>query len=213
MMQSLVILSLISTAAAFSGPALRPVCPSRTALFGGAGGYATTMEGKQARVETVKGLLDTSQMIFTIPASGITVTQSQNLRRSLPEGTTMSVIKNKLMNRAVEGTKYEPVGEMLKGANMWFFIEEDMGGTVKAFNQFTKEANLRESHGILGGNFDGENLDSNGVKETANLPTKIESIQRAAGSIKAISTKVARVIKEPSSKLARAFSAVADKKE
>lgn len=212
MKQSLVILSALSTAAAFTGPSLRPVSPSRTALFGGAGGYASTLDGKKERVETVKELLDSSQMIFTVPAGGITVAQTQDLRRSLPEGTTMSVIKNKLMSRAIEGTKYEPVGEMLQGANMWFFIEEDMRGSVAAFNTFTKDNSLKESHGILGGNFDGENLDSKGVPETANLPTKIESITAIAGRIKGITTKVARVIKEPSSKMARAFNAVAEEK-
>jgi len=213
MKQSLVILSVLSTAAAFTGPSLRPVAPSRTALFGGGDGYATTLEGKKSRVETVKGLLETSQMIFTVPAGGITVAQAQKLRRSLPEGTTMSVIKNKLMSRAVEGTKYEPVGEMLQGANMWFFIEEDMKGTVSTFTQFTKENQLKDSHGILGGNFDGDNLDGPGVVETSTLPTKIESITNVAARIKGITTKVARVIKEPSSKLARAFNAVAEEKQ
>merc|ERR1712051_606223 len=118
--------------------------------------------------------------------------QVQTLRRSLPEGTTMSVVKNKLMKRAIDGTEYDAGETLLSGANMWFFIEEDIGGTIKAWNAFTKEANKKETHTILGGVIDGQTYDS----------TQCEQI---AGSIKAVPTKVGRVIKAPNSKLARAI--------
>ena len=117
----------------------------------------------------------------------------------------MKVIKNKLMARAIEGTEYEPVGEMLKGANMWFFIEEDIGGSVKAFNSFTKEAAKKETHSILGGSIEGVNYDAAGVDAISKLPSKIELITRIAGSIKAVPTKVARVVKAPGMKVARAI--------
>ena len=202
MKQSLFVLGLAATANAFApSPNSRP----ETALFGGARGGATTLEGKKDTVGAVKELLDSSEMIFTVPASGITVSQVQSLRRSLPEGTTMKVVKNKLMNRAIEGTSYESAGEMLKGANMWFFIEEDIGGSVKAFNAFTKEESLKETHSIMGGNMDGTNYDSAGVTAISNLPSKMDLIAQIAGSINAVPTKVARVIKAPGMKVARAI--------
>lgn len=204
MKQSLVLLGLAASASAFTTVPTRPA-QSNTALFGGARGDATTLEGKATTVASVKELLDTSEMIFTVPASGITVAHAQTLRRSLPEGTTMKVVKNKLMSRAIEGTEYEPVGEMLKGANMWFFIEEDIGGSVKAFNSFTKEYAKKETHSILGGNIEGVNYDAAGVDAISKLPSKIELITRIAGSIKAVPTKVARVVKAPGMKVARAI--------
>merc|ERR1740124_107809 len=89
-----------------TNPALtsRQSIPFTALNMGGAHGYATTMEGKKNRVETVKSLLDTSNIVFSIPAEGLTVAQVQGLRRSVPEGTTISVIKNKLMTIAAEGT-------------------------------------------------------------------------------------------------------------
>ena len=117
----------------------------------------------------------------------------------------MKVVKNKLMARAIEGTEYEPVGDMLKGANMWFFIEEDIGGSVKSFNAFTKEYALKETHSIIGGNIEGTNYDAAGVDAISKLPSKIELITRIAGSIKAVPTKVARVVKAPGMKVARAI--------
>jgi large subunit ribosomal protein L10 len=176
-----------------------------TVLYGGASGYATSRAGKADKISRIKELLDSSQMIFTVPASSITVAESQKLRRAMPEGTTISVVKNTIMNRAVEGTEYEVANSMLTGANMWFFIEEDIGASIKAWNAFTKETNKKETHAPLGGVMEGKAYDVNGVNAIGDLPTKDELYAKIAGSIKAVPTKIARVIKAPNSKLARAI--------
>lgn len=199
------------SAAAFTGSPVQHKSPTFTNRksslhMGGGSGYATSLEGKKNRVETIKGLLESSEMIISVPASSLTVGQVQKLRRALPEGTTMSVVKNKLMARAVEGTSYEVAANgLLKGANMWFFIEEDIGGTVSAFQTFTKENGKKETHDILGGVIEGVVYDPNGVVAISKLPSKIELITKIAGSIKAVPTKVARVIKAPGEKTARAI--------
>lgn len=204
---SLALAALISTTAAFV-PQVRH--RQNTELCGGASGYATSMAGKTATVEKVKGLLDSSDMIFTVPASSITVAQSQDLRRSLPEGTTAVVVKNKLMARALEGTDYEPANELLQGANMWVFIEEDISASIKAYNSFVKEEGLKETHSIIGGAMEGNMYDKSGVDAIGKLPSKQDLYAQIAGSIKAVPTKVARVIKAPNSKLARAIKLATD---
>lgn len=194
----------LTTASAFQGA--QPVARGNTQLFGGSSGFATTVAGKAEKVEAVKELLDSSQLIFTVPASSITVSESQTLRRSMPEGTTISVVKNTLMGRAVEGTEYEEATQsMLKGANMWFFIEEDIGASIKAWNAFTKETGKKETHSILGGVVEGQAYDSKGIDAIGKLPSKKELYAKIAGGINAVPTKLARVIKAPNSKLARAI--------
>lgn len=174
--------------------------------MGGASGYATSLEGKQSTVENVKSLLESSEMIFSVPASSLTVAEVQTLRRSVPEGTTVSVVKNKLFSRAAADTEYEAASaELVKGANMWFFIEEDIGGSVKAWESFVKDAGKKETHSIIGGIIEGVAYDPTGVKNISKLPSKIELITKIAGSIKAVPTKVARVIKANPEKLARAI--------
>ena len=208
MVRSVLLLSLsFAATAAFTGEPLVSRTPaSQSSLYmGGASGYATSLDGKKEKVDRVKGLLDSSQMIFTVPASSISVSEAQTLRRSLPEGTTAAVVKNTIMNRAVEGTDYEATTAMLKGANMWFFIEEDIGATIKAWNSFIKETGKKESHSILGGVIEGTVYDAKGVDAIGKLPSKDELYAKIAGSIKAVPTKVARVIKAPNSKLARAI--------
>jgi large subunit ribosomal protein L10 len=195
-------LAAVGSASAFvSNPAGR----QSTELFGGADKYATSLKGKMERVETVKTLLDEAQLVFAIPGGSFTVKQTQMLRRSLPEGTTMSTIKNTLMSRAVVGSEYEPISDLLKGANNWFFINEDIGGTIKVYNDFLKTAQKRETHPIRGGVFEGGLYDGDGIDQISKLPTKLELYARIAGSIKQVPTKVAIVIKAPNSKLARAI--------
>jgi large subunit ribosomal protein L10 len=202
MKTSVLLLAAVGSAAAFvSNPNSRP----STQLFGGGSGYATSLTGKKEKVAGLQDLLNKSQMVFTVPASSITVKQSEKLRRSLPEGSTVSVVKNTLMLRAVEGTDYECATSMLTGANMWVFIEEDIGATIKAYNAFLKENKLMESHQIIGGIIEQTVYDSAGVEAIGKLPSKLELYAQIAGSIKAVPTKVARVIKAPSSKLARAI--------
>lgn len=215
MMTQLLLLSLVTAAAAFTGVPLtqRTTSQSSNLFMGGSSGYATSLEGKKATVVKVKELLDTSQMVFTVPAGAITVSQTQNLRRSLPEGTTMQVVKNKLMLRALEGTDYEAATSLVKGPNMWFFIEDDIGATIKAFNSFCKTEKKDETHPILGGAIEGVVYDSKGVEAIGKLPSKLELYAQIAGSIKAVPTKVARVIKAPNSKLARAIKLATETNE
>jgi large subunit ribosomal protein L10 len=180
--------------------------PTNTRLdMGGSSGYASSRAGKEERVSTVRGLLENAQMVFTVPAGEITVSQAQKLRRSMPDGTTMTVVKNTIMNRAVEGTEFEPATSLLTGSNMWFFIEEDIGATIQAWNAFTKENKKEDTHPVSGGVIEGKPYDAAGVQAIGTLPSKKELYAKIAGSIKAVPAKVARVIKAPSTKLVRAI--------
>mmetsp|Transcript_49353 Transcript_49353/g.138793 ORF Transcript_49353/g.138793 Transcript_49353/m.138793 type:complete len:217 (-) Transcript_49353:59-709(-) len=216
MVRPVLLLSIgLAATSAFTGQPLVSRTPAgQSSLYmGGGSGYATSLAGKKDKVERVKTLLETSQMVFTVPASAITVAQSQKLRRALPEGSTVSVIKNTIMTRAIEGTEFEMASSLLKGANMWFFIDEDIGGTIKAWNAFLKESGKKDTHGVNGGVMEGNVYDPAGVEAIGALPSKDELYAQIAGGIKAVPTKLARVIKAPNSKLARAIKLAAETKE
>ena len=117
------------------------------------------------------------------------------------------------MARAVEGTDYAVATEMLSGANMWFFVEEDISASIKAYKAFVKDNGKQESHAVQGGVMDETVYDANGVDAIGKLPSKLELYAKIAGSIKAVPTKVARVIKEPNSKLARAIKLAGEKQD
>merc|ERR1711997_105642 len=104
----------------------------------------------------------------------------------------------------------EAGGELLKGANMWFFIEEDIGATVKAYSSFIKDENKVETHDIMAGIIEGRTIDRKEIEAISKLPSRLEMMAQIAGSIKGIPTKLARVVKAPSSKLARAIKLATD---
>ena len=118
------------------------------------------------------------------------------------------------MARAIDGNNnYEAAGSLLKGANMWFFVEEDISGSLKAIKSFLKEEQKGETHAVAAGVIDGDLLDADGVKRVGALPSKLELYARIAGGIKAVPTKLARATKATPSKLARAIKLAADTKE
>jgi large subunit ribosomal protein L10 len=208
----LLLLSSLGLAAAFTVTA--PLTNDRRNVsplyMGGSSGYSTTLDGKKKTVERIKGLLDTSEMIFAIPASAVTVKQSESLRNNMPAGTHVAVIKNKLMARALEDTDYQAASTLLKGANMWFFIENDISSTMTAYKAFTKEFQKQETHAVLGGVMDQIAYDGPGVDIIGSLPSKDTLYAQIAGAIKAVPTKVARVIKAPGDKMARAIKLATD---
>lgn len=181
--------------------------------MGGGEGRSSTLEGKKEKVERVKSLLDTSEMIFAVPGNSLAVAEVQNLRRSLPNGTTMSVVKNKLMARALEGTPHEPASSLLKGENMWFFIEEEIGSSIRAFNTFSNDSGKEETHSPKGGCLDKQLLDRDSIAHIATLPSKIELITKIASGINAVPLKLARAIKAPGAKLGRAINLATTAKE
>lgn len=208
----LCIYSLTSAVNAFIVSTTTPTTHrSNIELYGGGAGYATTLAGKQETVTKVKELLEKSDLVFSVPSSSISVSQAQLLRRAMPDGTTCKVVKNKIMARALAGTQYEPIADsLLKGANMWFFIEDDISGSIKAYNEFLKESNKRETHEIIGGCMEGLIYQSEGIQAIGKLPSKLELYAMIARSINMVPTKLARVVKEPGNKLARAIKLATD---
>merc|ERR1712113_95449 len=90
---------------------------------------------------------------------------------------------------------------------MWFFIQEDVAGTLEKYGDYTKQENLKESHPVLGGSMQGVVYDAAGVEAVSKLPSKIELIAKIAASIKAVPTKLGRSIKSVPTKLARVIKA------
>mmetsp|Transcript_39495 Transcript_39495/g.92283 ORF Transcript_39495/g.92283 Transcript_39495/m.92283 type:complete len:188 (-) Transcript_39495:41-604(-) len=183
---------------------------AQSLYMGGAKGGSTTLDGKTSTVGRVKDRLSASEMVFSVPMAGLTVKDASLIRNSLPEGTTAMVVKNTLMNRAIDGSEWEAVSPLLKGSNLWFFIEEDIKGSLSSYKGSMKE--IGKENEVLGGCIDGDILDPKQVKAVGALPSKKELMAKIAGGINAVPTKLARVIKAPNSKLARAIKLATEEK-
>ncbi|NJP08185.1 MAG: 50S ribosomal protein L10 [Leptolyngbyaceae cyanobacterium RU_5_1] len=182
-----------------------------------------TLEDKQAMVAELKQILSESQLALVIDYRGLSVAEISDLRKRLrPTGTVCKVTKNTLMGVAIEGDQnWQPLTQFLNGSNAFLLVKDDLGGAVKAYQDFQKAAKKTE---LRGGVMQGTALDEAGVKAVVDLPSKEELIARIARAlnanttklavgINAVPTKLAVGVKEVPGKLVRAIKAVSEQEQ
>lgn len=172
-----------------------------------------SLESKKQEVAEIKELLDDSRLMVVIDYQGLTVAEITDLRGRLREGGSIcKITKNTLMSKAVEGSEdWQEADQFLKGCSAFILAdEENIGSAVRAYKAFVKDSKKTE---LRGGVMEGQALSADEVKALADLPTKEQLIGQIAGSINAVTTKIARGINEVPSSLARAIEAVKSQKE
>jgi large subunit ribosomal protein L10 len=169
-----------------------------------------TVENKNAIIAELKETLSESQIAVVIDYKGLTVSEITDLRRRLrPTGTVCKVTKNTLMRIAVDGDKqWQPMQELLEGTSAFLLVKDDIGGAIKAYQDFQKATKKTE---LKGGVMEGRLLKEADVKAIADLPSKEQLMAQIAGAINGLATKIAVGIKEVPASLARGLQAVADK--
>jgi large subunit ribosomal protein L10 len=173
-----------------------------------------TLENKQAIVEELKQTLSDSQLAVVIDYKGLSVAEITDLRKRLfPTGTVCKVTKNTLMRIAVEDDpNWQPLTEFLKGSSAFLLVKEDVGGALKAYQEFQKSFKKREIE-VRGGVMEGRALTQAEVKAIADLPSKEQLIAQIAGAINGVATKLAVGINQVPTSVARAVQAIADKEK
>ena len=169
-----------------------------------------TLENKKEIVADLKEKLTDSQLAVVIDYKGLTVAEITNLRSRLrPKGADCKVTKNTLMRLAVEGDpNWQPIAELCKESSAFLLIRDDLGGALKAYQEFQK---VTKKTAIRGGAMEGRLLTEADVKAIADLPSKEQLMAQIAGAINGVATKLAVGINEVPGSLARALQAVADK--
>ena len=135
---------------------------------------------------------------------GLSVKQSTDLRSKMREaGGTYKVAKNRLAKLALKDTQYQAIEEYLTGptALAW---STDPVAAAKAAVDFAKTNDKLE---IVGGAMGSTQLNAEGVKALATMPSLDQLRGTIVGLINAPATKIARVVNEPAAKLARVFGA------
>jgi large subunit ribosomal protein L10 len=169
-----------------------------------------TLANKQAIVAELKQHLSSSQMVAVIDYQGLTVAEITDLRRRLrPKGAICQVTKNTFMGKAIaDDAKWQLVEKFLSGPSAFLLIQEDVGGAIKAYNEFqkaTKKTTLR------GGVMEGQVLSEAEVKAIGDLPSKEQIMAQIAGALNSVTAKVAIGVKEVPASIARSLQAYADK--
>lgn len=169
-----------------------------------------TLENKQAVVADFKQVLSDAQLAIVIDYQGLTVAEITDLRNRLrPTGTVCKVTKNTLVRRAVEDeANWQPMTELLTGSTAVMLVKDDIGGAIKAYQDFQKATKKTE---LRGGVMEGRALSQDQVKAIGDLPSKEQLLAQVAGALNALATKIAVGINEVPSSLARSLQAVAEK--
>ena len=121
------------------------------------------------------------------------------MRKNLREANVdYTVYKNTLVKRAIEGTKYEPLADVLEGPSALAISYDDATAPARVLNEAIKSYKKME---FKGGVVEGEFLDKEGIQAIADIPSRDVLIAKFMGSIQS-----------PVSKLVRTFQAIADAK-
>ncbi|HAG81379.1 MAG TPA: 50S ribosomal protein L10 [Cyanobacteria bacterium UBA12227] len=166
-----------------------------------------TLESKEAVVADLKEHLSEAQIAIIIDYQGLSVAEISDLRNRLrPTGTVCKVTKNTLMQRAIDGdANWQPMTEFLKGSTAFMLVKDDIGGAIKAYQDFQKATKKTE---FRGGVMQGRALNQDQVKAIADLPSKEQLIAQIAGAINSIATKLAVGINEVPASLGRSINEV-----
>jgi large subunit ribosomal protein L10 len=155
-------------------------------------------------VDQLKNVFSETSVVVVTRNHGLSVDQSTDLRNKMRDaGAQFKVAKNRLALIALEGSRYKPIGDLLKGPTA-LATSSDPVAAAKVAVDFAKTNDKLE---IVGGAMGDTVLDVEGVKALAALPSLDELRGTIVGLIQAPATKIARTVSEPGAQLARIFAA------
>ena len=153
---------------------------------------------KEAVISDVTGLAAKAQTLVMAEYRGISVADMTKLRSSArSNGVALNVLKNTLARRAVAGSGFAVVSDLMTGPLIYGF-SQDAVAAAKVVSDFAK---TNDKLVIRGGAFGGKALDANGVKQLANIPPKEVLLAQLLG-----------LMQSPISRTARVLAALAEKK-
>lgn len=139
---------------------------------------------------------------------GLTAAQVSELRvRMRKEGVDYKVSKNRLVLRALKGTRFEGIGPMLKGP-VGIASSKDAVAAAKIAANFAKD---NEKLVILGGALGDKVLDTAAVVALSKLPSLDELRGKLVGLLQAPAQRLATLSQAPAAQVARVIGAYAQK--
>lgn len=141
--------------------------------------------------------------------SGLTVADANDLRIKFREaGCTYKVFKNSTIRFATQGTKHEPIKDLLKGVCGLAYNDEDPGAPARVARDFAKD---HEQLMVKGGVIDGSLLDDKGIETLASMPGPRELKAQLLALLNTPATQMVRVLNAPAQSFMYVLNAKKDK--
>jgi large subunit ribosomal protein L10 len=162
---------------------------------------------KVANVEELTGDFAKASVTVLAEYRGLTALQMNKLRRVVREADgRCRVTKNRLAKRAIDGSAYAAMNDMLKGPTALIIGFKDPIAIAKIA---MKMADEMPKLAIKGAVLDGQLLPAAGVKALADLPPKEVVLAMLLGVLQAPASQLLRTLNEPGAQLARLVDALA----
>ena len=163
---------------------------------------SANLEAKKLVVSEIVEKLKNAECMMVVSYSGLTVEQVTELRKQCREKDVhYCVLKNRLVNRALEELKIEGLDSLLEGPNAFVFSDKDVTAGPKIISQFI-EKNKLTSLEIKGGLMGTDVLDVPAIKSLAATPSREELLATVVGCLVS-----------PVSSLVSVLEQIAEKKE
>ena len=163
---------------------------------------------KQTIIEDMNTTLSKAGVMIVAHNKGLTVAEVSDLRRRMREAdATYRVTKNKLALRAMKGTTFEPLQELMKGPT----AIATSGDPVSAAKTLVEFAKNNEKLIIIGGAFGERKLAVKDVEMLAKLPSLDELRGKIVGLLQAPAQRIATVLQAPAGQVARVVGAYSKK--
>jgi len=165
---------------------------------------------KKEWVGSLHSKLEESNLVVVARYSGLTVAEITDLRGKMrAAGASFKVVKNRLTRLALAGTEYENLSDLFVGPTA-IAMSKDPVAAAKVAVDYAK---TNEKLVLVGGGLNTNQLDVNGLKALATLPSLDELRARLVGMISTPATRIAGVLQAPAGQVARVLKAHADKGE
>jgi large subunit ribosomal protein L10 len=173
---------------------------------------ALRLEQKQEIVAEVNEAAGKALSAVLANYRGMTVAQMTELRaKARASGVYLKVIRNTLAKRAVAGTPYECLNDVLVGPTLFAFSQEDHGSAARLLRDYLRGADQKLEVKAIA--VDGQLLGADQLDRIAKLPTKEEALASLMSVMQAPIVKLARTFNEVPARLVRTIAAVRDQKQ
>ena len=125
---------------------------------------------KETTVQELSEALANVDNMILVDFTGLDVPQATELRRQVSAASgSYRVVKNRLAQRAVTGTVFEPLKDSFRGTTAIAYSEDDPVGLAKALVTFAKAAPALK---VKTGMVSGRQVEPAEVESLATLPSK-----------------------------------------
>jgi large subunit ribosomal protein L10 len=153
---------------------------------------------KADTVQALSDMLNANETVVVFEPKGLTVAEFTDLRvKARALGGTAKVTKNKLIVRALKGTRFESLEPLFKGTTAIILSKDPVAAAKVTFDY----AKGNDKVSILGGAMGAKVLDKAAVEALAKLPSLDQLRGTIVGVLQAPATKLARILQAPAQQL------------